>query len=62
MTSENLRESTIIRYRFVRREYEKVINGLGNYACLVPKSYIYEEVMRATGLSARTISRAMGGR
>lgn len=51
-----------MRYEVVRKEYERVIGELGGFAYLVPKSYIYEEVRKKTGLSARTVVRAVGGK
>lgn len=59
MTSDNRRISTIIRYNTVHDEYRKIISELGKYACLVPKSYIYDMISEKTGLSRRTISRAL---
>jgi len=58
-SSKNMRESTVVRYDSVREVYNKVIKDLGEYACLVPKAYIYGRIREATGLSVRTITRAL---
>jgi len=60
--NENRRESTLIRYRYVHKIYDEVIAELGKFACLVPKSYIYERIKGYTGLSVRTIARALSHR
>jgi len=57
-----MRVSTIARYRYVQRVYDKVIKDLGTYAHLVPKAYIYECIREETGLSIRTIGRALNHR
>jgi len=58
-SNENMRRSTAVRYRSVHDIYNKVIKDLGEYAFLVPKSYIYGRIKEETGLSARTILRAL---
>jgi len=57
--SENMRQSTAVRYRSVHNIYNMVIKDLGEYAYLVPKSYIYGKIREETGLSFRTIARAL---
>jgi len=58
-SNENMRQSTAVRYRSVHDVYNKVIKDLGEYAFLVPKSYIYGRIREETGLSSRTILRAL---
>lgn len=58
-SSENRRPSMIIRYNSVHDIYNEVLKDLGRYAHLVPKSYIYEQIHERTGLSSKTISRAL---
>lgn len=36
--------------------YSDVIKDLGEYAYLVPKSYIYDKVQERTGLCVKTIA------
>lgn len=59
ISDEKLRNSTIIRYNNVHDEYNNVVEELGKYATLVPKSYIYEKVSERTGLSCKTVARAL---
>jgi len=55
-SSENRRESTIVRDNSVHEVYDSVIVDLGEYAYLVPKSYIYERIRERTGLCHKTIA------
>lgn len=49
--------STILRYKEVEKVYLSLLQELGEYANLVPRSYIYRILKERTGLSPRTISR-----
>jgi len=59
ISSENLRPSTVVRYDHVNEVYTEVVRGMGKYACLVTKAYIYELIRARTGLSTKTIARAL---
>jgi len=48
--------STIIRDNSVHEIYQEVCKELGEYAFLVPKSYLYNKVREKTGLCAKTIA------
>jgi len=56
MASENRRISTIVRHNLVHDEYKAVTNSLGEYAFLVPKSYIYKLICERTGLCVKTVA------
>jgi len=56
MTSENRRESTIVRHNLVHDEYDKVLKELGAYAYLVPKSHVYNMICERTGLCTKTVA------
>lgn len=56
MTSENRRISTVVRYNSVHDEYNKVVEELGEYAFLVPKTYVYNMICKRTGLCAKTVA------
>lgn len=53
---ENRKRSTIIRDNAVHEVYEGVCKELGDYAYLVPKSFIYNKVREETGLCTKTIA------
>jgi len=55
-SSENRRPSTIIRDNSIHEAYNDVVSELGEYAYLVPKSYIYDKVGKRTGLCSKTIA------
>jgi len=55
-SSENRRPSTIIRDNSVHEVYDSVIADLGEYAYLVPKSYIYDKIHERTELCHKTIA------
>lgn len=55
-SNDNRRESTIKRDNNVLDVYRDVINELGELACVVSKSYIYEKVKKRTGLCTKTIA------
>jgi len=50
-------DSTLHRYKEVQNAYSSLLQELGDYASLVPRSYIYNILQERTGLSPRTISR-----
>lgn len=56
MTSESRRESTIVRHNLVHDTYNDVIRSLGEYAFLVPKSYVYKLICQRTGLCSKTVA------
>lgn len=57
LTETKRRMSTLIRYKAVQDTYNALLRELGNFAHLVPRSYIYELLQKKTGLSTRTLSR-----
>lgn len=50
------RESTVARDNEVHKLYEKIKNELGDLACVVSKSYVYNKIREKTKLSIRAIS------
>lgn len=56
VSSENRRDSTIIRDNTVHEAYYEVCRSLGAYAFLVPKSYIYDKIHERCGLCTKTIA------
>ncbi len=52
----NRRKSTIKRDNDVLNVYSEVKNELGELACAVSKSYIYEKIHERTGLCTKTIA------
>lgn len=55
-SSENRRPSTVIRQNTVHEVYCELIKELGEYAFLVPKSFIYSKINERTGLCVKTIA------
>lgn len=55
-SDENRRESTIKRDNYVLDVYREVRNELGELACAVSKSYIYEKIHERAGLCTKTIA------
>ncbi|MDE5986839.1 MAG: hypothetical protein K2H16_06105 [Prevotella sp.] len=55
-SDKNRRESTVMRYAEVHKVYEEIVNGLGELAHVVSKSYIYEKIHERTGLCTKTIA------
>jgi len=56
MANAERRISTIVRQSTVHDVYNDVIKELGEYAYLVPKSFIYGRISERTGLCAKTIA------
>lgn len=52
---KKLRQSTINRNRLILKYYNIVVNQLGEYSNLVPRSYIYEKVSEITGYCTKKI-------
>lgn len=50
------RESTLRRYAEVHEAYDEIVNGLGDLANVVSKSYIYDRIKARTGLCTKTIA------
>ena len=50
------RESTKARDDEIHKMYREIINGLGDLASVVSRTYIYEKIKSKTKLSTRTIS------
>lgn len=50
------RESTKARDDEIHKMYREIINGLGDLASVVSRTYIYEKIKSKTKLSIRTIS------
>lgn len=50
------RRSTIIRHNGVHYVYKEIVAGLGEFAHMVPKSYIYDKIRERTGLCEKTIA------
>lgn len=50
------RESTKARDDEIHQIYREIINGLGDLANVVSRTYIYEKIKSRTKLSIRTIS------
>lgn len=50
-----LRQSTINRNRLIIKYYNEVCKQLGEYANLVPRAYIYEQVSKRTGYCTKKI-------
>ena len=54
--AKNRRESTSVRDNEIHRMYREILNGFGEAANAVSKTYIYEKIHERTKLSIRTIS------
>jgi len=53
------RPSTIARYKLVHSVYAEVVGELGDFAALVPKSYLYDRINARTGLCYKTIAHVL---
>lgn len=56
LCAKNRRESTQVRDNEVHRIHKEILAGLGELACAVSKTYIYEKIQERTKLSIRSIS------
>lgn len=56
LCNKNRRESTAVRDNEIHRMYREILNGFGEAANAVSKTYIYEKIHERTKLSIRTIS------
>lgn len=56
LCSKNRRESTAVRDNEVHRMYREILDGFGEAANAVSKTYVYEKIRERTRLSVRTIS------
>lgn len=56
LCNKNRRESTAVRDNEIHRMYREILDGFGEAANAVSKTYIYEKIHERTKLSIRTIS------
>lgn len=54
--ADQRRKSTILRHDLVHAAHCEVNAELGDFAHLVPKSYIYDRIHERTGLCTKTIA------
>lgn len=54
--TKNRRESTAVRDNEIHRMYKEILDGFGEAANAVSKTYVYEKIHERTKLSIRTIS------
>lgn len=56
VSSIHRRDSTVCRHNRVYDIYLSLMEEMGAYAALVPRSYIYERIRARTGLCVKTIA------
>lgn len=56
LCNKNRRESTAVRDNEIHRMYREILDGFGEAANAVSKTYVYEKIHERTKLSIRTIS------
>lgn len=56
LCNKNRRESTAVRDNEIHRMYKEILDGFGEAANAVSKTYVYEKTHERTKLSIRTIS------